>query len=131
MMSIRTSVADNELSRSELAELGITEESLERMLASSHAGWCAEVEGRVVGFSMVDRERSTVFALFVRPGFEGRGAGTVLLEAAVAYLSAAGHERVTLTTGPETRAFGFYRARGWQQTGFDEQGEAELELRLR
>jgi GNAT superfamily N-acetyltransferase len=131
MMSIRTSVTENALSSSELAELGITEESIERMLDSSHAGWCAEIEGRVVGFSMVDREGSTVFALFVCPGFEGRGAGTALLEAAVADLAAAGHELATLTTGPETRALRFYLARGWQQTGFDEQGEAKLERRLR
>lgn len=130
MMRIRVAVKENALSEERLAALGITEASLVRMLGSDHGGWCAEVEGEVVAFAMVNHTQGTIFALFVHPDFEGRGVGSALLEAAVAHLAAAGHQRLTLTTGEETRAFRFYLARGWKPTGAHLRDDAELELTL-
>jgi GNAT superfamily N-acetyltransferase len=98
------------------------------MLGESHSGHCAEVDGRVVGFSRTDRTAGSVFALFVRPEHEGEGLGTQLLAAAVADLWSAGHVRSTLSTEPRTRAFDFYVRHGWRHVGYTPAGEAELEL---
>ena len=66
-------------------------------------GWVAERAGKVVGFSMADRADASIFALFVLPGYEGRGLGSRLLDLAVDWLRANGAEKVWLTTGPRTR----------------------------
>ena len=64
---------------------------------------------------MVDRASAEVFALFVRPEWEGRGLGSVLLRAAEAELFRE-HERIWLLTdgGDEIRANGFYLKQGWE-----------------
>lgn len=89
----------------------------------------AEASGRIVGFAVGDRERSSVWALFVEPGYEGLGIGRRLHDTMLSWLFAAGAERVRLGTDPGTRAERFYRAAGWRDTGVREQGEARYELR--
>ena len=42
--------------------------------------WVAEVEGRVVGYAALSERK--LEHLYVHPGFQGRGAGTALLERA-------------------------------------------------
>ena len=130
MMDVRMSVSENALTRSELEKLGITEESLETMLTNTHDGWCADSDGRVVAFSMADREAGSVFALFVESEFEGRGFGTALLDAAVSSLVAAGHRLITLDTEPGSRAFRFYLSRGWRETGRAKRGDVTLSLEI-
>lgn len=88
-----------------------------------------EASGRIVGFAVGDRERSSVWALFVEPGFEGLGIGRRLHDTMVGWLFATGADRVRLGTDPGTRAERFYRAAGWRDTGVREQGEARYELR--
>ena len=130
LIRVRLAVKENVLDRERLTALGITEDSLERMLASTHAGWCAEARGKIVGFSMIDKQDASVFALFVLPEYEGRGTGSALLTAAVSYLAATGHVRATLSTEHGTRALGFYQANGWRKIGTNARGEAVLELVL-
>ena len=74
---------------------------------------------------MADRKRKTVFAMFVRPGFEGRGLGRALMHKAQAWFVQHGVARPWLTTGadPEIRAHGFYRRLGWQADGMTEDGQ--------
>ncbi|TLX13052.1 GNAT family N-acetyltransferase [Rhizobium sp. MHM7A] len=76
-----------------------------------------EENGTVVGFSAADPRDGNVWALFVAPGFEGRGIGSVLLGEACACLKEAGLGRAWLTTDPDTRAERFYRAAGWEHIG--------------
>jgi len=76
-----------------------------------------EDDGAVVGFSAADPRDGSVWALFVMPGFEGKGIGSRLLAEACACLHSAGTERAWLTTDPNTRAERFYRAAGWQHVG--------------
>lgn len=130
LMEIRRAVRENAISEARLATLGITEESIADMLESSHAGFCAEVDGQVMGFSMADLEKGWIFALFVHPKFEGRGAGRALLAAAVGSLREAGHRRACLSTDPGTRAFRIYAEAGWRYTGTSDLGEALFELEL-
>jgi GNAT superfamily N-acetyltransferase len=91
-------------------------------------GWVAEHEGRVVGFSMADREESMIWALFLRPEWEGRGLGRALLERAVEWLRGEGCGRIWLTTERGSRAEGFYAHLGWAAAGVTDKGEIRFEL---
>jgi hypothetical protein len=48
----------------------------------------------------------------------------------MARLRTAGHRQAFLTTGKDTKAAGFYRSKGWTQTGIDIRGEAVFRLWL-
>ena len=76
-----------------------------------------EERGDVIGFSAADPRNGNIWALFVAPGFEGRGIGSALLAEACACLRAAGLKRAWLTTDPETRAEQFYLVAGWKRSG--------------
>ncbi|NNE98312.1 MAG: GNAT family N-acetyltransferase [Pyrinomonadaceae bacterium] len=128
ILEIRLSVRENMVTKERLEELGVSEESLAEMIESSHFVFCAEEEDRVVGFSMADKDKATIFALFVDPDHEGKGVGAKLLDTSVGELWSAGHARATLTTEPDTRAFEFYKRQGWKLIGPAPNGEVRLEL---
>ena len=130
VLAVRTSVLENRLTQDQLTEKGITEKTLLEMLASTHRGWCIDVGEQLAGFAMADGEHSTIFALFVRPEFEGQGHGSALLDTAVDWLRSAGHQQASLTTDPGTRAFSFYPRQGWHHRGTAPNGEAAFALPL-
>ncbi|WP_427148018.1 GNAT family N-acetyltransferase [Rhizobium leguminosarum] len=76
-----------------------------------------EEKGVIVGFSAADPRQGNIWALFVAPGFEGKGIGSRLLAEACSCLLSAGVERAWLTTDARTRAEQFYRAAGWEHVG--------------
>jgi len=41
-------------------------------------GWVCKVDGEVVGFAIVDLKEHNIWALFLRPEFEGMGIGKEL-----------------------------------------------------
>jgi GNAT superfamily N-acetyltransferase len=82
------------------------------------------------GFVCANHQTGYVWALFVIDGAQGRGHGTALLDEAIARLRKAGHRQAFLTTGTDTRAAAFYRAKGWRQLGIDMRGEAVFRLWL-
>jgi len=112
-----------------LAALGITPERVAASLANECRGWVAEDDGRIVAFSIADREKSSIFALFVLPEYEGRGLGRELLGHAVNWLWDHEADVLWLSTGPGTRAARFYERAGWTRTGADARGELRFELR--
>jgi GNAT superfamily N-acetyltransferase len=115
---VRTSVRENHLSVEQMAEAGITPKSVAaRMTSGELKCWVAEHDGTVVGFSMAERNTANIFALFVLPAFEGRGFGSLLLAACEDWLRELGHTHVVLNTEPGTRAFEFYRRKGWVAAG--------------
>ncbi len=126
---VRTSVAENLLTREQLAERGITEASIAASFLADSKGWVALSGDEVVAFCIADRASCSIFALFVLPQFEGRGLGSRLLNLAVDWLWANGADTVWLTTGPTTRAAGFYERRGWVATGTEPRGDTRYELR--
>ena len=91
--------------------------------------WVWDEGGAIRGFSAADPRDATIWALFVEPGHDGRGIGRALLKAACDTLARRGHATVTLTTDAGTRAEGFYRAAGWQETA-RRAGSVEFRLPL-
>lgn len=117
LFDIRTSVTQNHLSREQLAEQGITADLLRGLAQRQSSIWLAEIDYVAAGFSMIDDTEGELFALFVRPEFEGRGVGRSLLRQAEKSLF--GHfETIYLITdgGADIRANGFYQRHGWVQT---------------
>ncbi|MGY3904681.1 N-acetyltransferase family protein [Aeromonas lusitana] len=128
MFEVRTRVRENHISLAELAELGITPDSLPAMLSGSGRGWVACDEGRVVAFAMADASDATLFALFVRQSHEGKGLGRQLMQAAESWLGAQGCHEIWLLTDADTRvrANGFYRHLGWLDDGIQDDGQVRF-----
>jgi GNAT superfamily N-acetyltransferase len=81
-------------------------------------GWVAEIDGEIIGFSFANRS-GLIWALFLRPGFEGRGIGKKLLGFCLDWLREIGVDVAFLDTGAGTRAETFYRRQGWRETARD------------
>ena len=125
LFDIRTSVRENHQSLEELALLGVTPQGIAEMLRPTSRAWIAEVEGQPAAFSMADTGEGTIFAMFVRPEYEGRGLGRALMREAETWLFEQGWGEIWLLTGsdPRLRANGFYRHLGWQEAGLQEDGQ--------
>jgi GNAT superfamily N-acetyltransferase len=123
MHRVRMSVRENQLVSTRLTEADYIDaiEALGR-------GWVIEVDGAIVAFAIGDASNASIWALFVEPGYEGRGFGRRLHDEMVSWLWQQGHERLWLTTDPGTRAQRFYEAAGWQVVGPTARGEVRLEL---
>lgn len=125
LFDIRCSVHENHESREELALIGVTPDSIAHMIKSGdYITLIADVNGEAAGFSMAKVSDSYVFACFVRPGYEGRGVGRAIMEAAEEGLRHSGCTHAWLSTGadPDLRAVGFYRHLGWKEDGVQENG---------
>ena len=109
MSRIRLSVTENVLSD----PTRVTAQMYEDFLEKSGRGWVAETGGEIVAFCYANKLDSSIWALFVRPGHEGRGLGKSLLDRAVTWLFESGHDRVHLSTTAGTRADRFYAEQGW------------------
>jgi len=100
----------------EMAQMGITHESVIELMQESHRGWLAEDEGRVVGFVMGDRTSGEMWVIAVLKECENRGIGRALMELVEKWLVEEGCEELWLTTDQDEacRAVGFYRRLGWE-----------------
>ena len=125
MSRIRLAVKENALSN----PARITEAMYRDYLDDLGRGWVAEEDGEIIGFSYADRADSSIWALFVDPLREGRGAGKRLLRLAVDWLFELGHPEVRLGTAAHTRADRFYAAQGWTREGMKDDIEVWYRLR--
>lgn len=98
-------------------------------LTDRGCGWVCEHRHQVVGFAIAALDQHMIWALFVRPEYEGRGIGSKLLEAAVDWLFEQGVDTISLSTDPNTRAEELYKARGWQRGEHIANGEVLYRLR--
>ncbi|MEP9364742.1 GNAT family N-acetyltransferase [Nocardioides sp. CN2-186] len=72
----------------------------------------AEVDGRIVGFIMIDRDE--VEQVFVDPAAHGSGVASTLLDEAERQVAAAGYDVAWLAVAiGNLRARAFYEKRGW------------------
>jgi GNAT superfamily N-acetyltransferase len=124
MHAIRMAVRENVLSNPE----SITIDDYQEMIESRGRGWICEIGDEPVGFAVGDLGQCNIWALFVRPGCEGRGIGRGLHDVMVEWMFANGAQRLWLSTDPGTRAERFYVRAGWQHCGVTAQGEAIYEL---
>lgn len=116
MSEIRLSVRENILSDPNRVTLQMYEDYLK----ACGRGWVAEIDRQIVGFCYADKRDGSIWALFVRPGFEGRGVAQGLLPLAVEWLFGIGHARIKLSTGAGTRADRFYARQGWRGSPLNE-----------
>ncbi len=125
LFRIRTSVKENYQSQEELAAIGVTPESVGEMLRATSRAWLGEIDGEAVAFSMADAEQGTIFAMFVRPGYENRGAGRALMRETEEWLFSQGRDEIWLLTGSDERlrANGFYLHLGWKVKGVEADGQ--------
>ncbi len=132
LFEIRTSVTENYQSREEIAALGITPESVEQMLATDCCAWIAEIDGQSIGFAIANATESTILGLFVRPNFEGQGAGRSLMQAAEDWLWDNEINEIWLLTGndPKLRAYGFYQHLHWTPVGVVTEGDFAGEMKF-
>ena len=119
LSEIRLSVTENVLSDPRK----VTPETYADYLTASGKGWLCELDGEAVGFSVASLADTSIWALFVRPGYEGRGVGGRLLSLATDWLFEMGAPSVTLRTEAGTRADRFYERRGWQRGDIKGGGE--------
>lgn len=132
LFNIRTSVIENHQSREEIAELGITPDSVAQMLQTNCCAWIAEIDSQPIGFSIANATEKTIVGIFVLPAFEGRGAGRILMQAAEDWFWSQGIEEIWLLTGnnPNLRAYGFYLHLGWIPTGVQLDGDFKGEMKF-
>jgi GNAT superfamily N-acetyltransferase len=127
MFDVRAAVNENRMTRAEFAAKGVTENGVRQSLATHLRGWVAEVDGRVVAYSLADGARGCVYAVFVLAEYQRRGVGTELLSRATEWLFECGFRSVFLDTDPATQAYEFYRRRGWVDVGSSSGDERRLE----
>jgi GNAT superfamily N-acetyltransferase len=125
MHGIRLAVSENRLSDPNR----IGEQSYAPYLAAESA-WVAEMNGAVLGFAILDVIECSVWALFVDPDHEGKGLGLALHARILASSRERGLERLSLATGPDTRAARFYRELGWFEVGRASGGDLLFERLL-
>ena len=125
--ALRLRVRENILSRPHW----LTAERTLEAISETGRGWVWEEDGVILGFSVANARERNIWALFVEPGYEGRGIGRDLLDTAVKWLWSLSSRKIWLTTDHGTRAEGFYRAAGWQEVARKENGEIRFELHFK
>ena len=123
MMEIRNSVKENQLSDPAL----ISFDDYSTFITNRGKGWISLEDELVTGFAVVDLVEHNVWALFVRPGYEGNGIGTILQQLLLTWYFQQTSHPVWLSTSPGTRAEKFYRKSGWHETGIYGKGEIRFE----
>lgn len=124
IQEVRHSVKENVLSDPSL----VTDEDCAEYMTVRGKGWVCVDEGAVVGFSIADLEEDNIWALFVRPEYEGRGVGRTLHDLMMDWYFSQGKETVWLGTAPQSRAAVFYRKAGWRETGTHGKNEIRFEM---
>lgn len=123
MHRVRFAVRENPLNN----PLLVTEADYADMLQRRGAGWVAEADGQLVGFTILDAQDRNVWALFLDPAYERRGIGRTLFGLLTEWATAQHLPDLWLSTAPGTRAEGFYEAAGWRKTGLTAGGEVRFE----
>src|SRR5688572_25377945 len=121
---VRNSVKEKTLSNPEL----VTNKNCKDLIMHRGKGWVCEIENRVVGFAIADLQENNIWALFIQPGFEGKGIGKKLHDDMLDWYFGKTKSMVWLGTAPNTRAELFYRKAGWKQTGTRANGEIKFEM---
>jgi GNAT superfamily N-acetyltransferase len=115
---VRYAVTENTLAPGRLSD-----EDVRRELEDTGRGWLIEDDGQVVAFAIANARSGNVWALFVHPAHQGRGHGSRLHAAMLAWLRAVAAPCPWLDTGAATRARAFYAREGWVAEAILSSGE--------
>jgi len=121
---VRHTVKENVLSNPSL----VTDEDCEEYLTVRGKGWLCEADNAIVGFSIVNLKENNIWALFLRPEYEGKGIGRKLHDMMLDWYFNQTKKTVWLGTAPNTRAEKFYRKAGWREVGMHGKGEIKFEM---
>ena len=121
---VRHLVKENTLSNPNL----VPDNDVAYYISEKGRGWICEVEGKVVGFSIIDLLENSVWALFVHPKFAEQGIGKELHRLMIVWYFQQTKKNVVLGTAPNTRAEIFYGLQGWTIVGTYPNGETKFEL---
>lgn len=113
MSAVRLAVKENTLSNPAL----VTETDYLDHISRRGKGWVCEIEDRVAAFAIVSLADNNIWALFVLPGYEGRGIGSRLHKDMLNWYFKQTSTTVWLSTAAGTRAEMFYRKAGWREAG--------------
>jgi len=121
---VRHTVKENTLSDPAL----VTDADCEEFVTLRGKGWVCEIEEEIVGFSIVDLKEHNIWALFLRPEFEGKGIGKELHRLMMDWYFDQTKEKAWLGTAPNTKAEKFYELQGWKNVGRVNKGEVKFEM---
>jgi GNAT superfamily N-acetyltransferase len=124
MQSVRSSVKENVLSNPAL----VTSGDYEEYITVRGKGWVCEINDSIAGFSIADLKENNIWALFVRPEFEGRGIGRKLHDIMLDWYFSKTKEYVWLSTERKSRAEIFYKKAGWKEAG--QYGKEEIKFEM-
>lgn len=121
---VRHTVKENVLSNPAL----VTDKDCEEYLFVRGKGWVCETDNQLVGFAIADLQDHNVWALFLRPEYEGKGIGKKLHNRMLDWYFSQTAETLWLGTAFNTRAETFYRMQGWTEAGLHGTKEMKFEM---
>jgi GNAT superfamily N-acetyltransferase len=121
---VRLAVKENVLSNPTL----VTDADCEDYITKRGKGWVCVVDEKIVGFAIADLKDNNVWALFVMPGYEGKGIGKKLHNTMLDWYFSQNKEMIWLGTAPNTRAEKFYMLSKWTNKGLRSNGEVLFEM---
>lgn len=124
IQAVRNAVKENTLSNPAL----VPDSDVEDYIIQRGKGWICEIDGRIIGFSIVSVIDKNVWALFVLPGYDKLGIGRRLHDEMLNWYFGQTNEMIWLGTAPGTRAEQFYRKAGWTESGIHGNGEIKFEM---
>ena len=124
MSGVRMSVKENVLSNPDLVQ----KKDYIEYLTEKGKGWVCEMNGEIVGLAIVSLREHNIWALFVKPGFEGKNIGKSLHDVMLDWYFNQTIETVWLGTALGTRAEKFYTKAGWENKGLRPNGEIRFEM---
>ncbi|WP_341841748.1 GNAT family N-acetyltransferase [Chitinophaga caseinilytica] len=124
MQVVRHLVKENTLSNPDL----VTDKDVAYYITEKGKGWVCEADRQVIGFSIVDLQENSVWALFVDPAYAEQGIGKELHRLMLEWYFRQTQSTLVLGTAPNTRAERFYTLQGWSPAGSYANGESKFEL---
>ena len=106
----------------------VTHEHYTTYLTEKGKGWVVETDNAIVGFAIIDTTTQNIWALFVLPGYEGKGIGKMLQSAMLNWYFSEHKNTLWLSTSPGTRAEQFYLKTGWKAVGKTQSNEIKFEM---
>lgn len=126
MQIVRHLVKENTLSDPGL----VPDKDVAYYITEKGRGWVAETGDTIVGFSIVDLQNKSVWALFVDPTHAEIGIGKELHRLMMDWYFSQTNETILLGTAPNTRAEKFYSLQGWKNIGSYSNGESKFKLSI-